>query len=167
SFTLTQEFNVSARLAADPALENQTVTRADGERYVVYAENGTTRPLDEVLPEPETRTLAEGDQLRYQNNSTAVADVTNQTVTLAWTGSRTNTVSLEEGASTTLGGTEYVAHFPDNSTLELSNDVEAYAGEVEAVETYHERINGFWGISILSWLAAVLLLAFAYLPSRY
>ena len=167
SFTLTQEFNVSARLAADPALENQTVTRADGERYVVYAENGTTRPLDEVLPEPETRTLAEGDQLRYQNNSTTVADVTNQTVTLAWTGSRTNTVSLEEGATTTLGGTEYVAHFPDNSTLEISNDVEAYAGEVEAVETYHERINGFWGISIIGGLAAIVLIGAAYLPSRY
>ena len=167
SFTLTQEFNVSARLAADPALENQTVTRADGERYVVYSENGSTRPLAEYLPAPETRSFAEGDTLQYQGNATTVADVTNETVTLAWTGAQTNSISLEEGGTTTLGGTEFVAHFPDNSTLALSADLAAYDREVASVETYHERINGFWGISILSWFAAVLLLAVAYLPSRY
>jgi len=167
SFTFTQAFNVSGRLAADPAVEDQTVTRADGQRYVVYSDNGTTRPLADYLPAPETRTLSEGDTLRYQGNATTVADVTNETVTLAWTGSRTNTVSLQEGATATLGGTEFVAHFPDNSTLELTTDVEAYQREVEAVATYHERISGFWGISILSWLAAVVLLATAYLPSRY
>ena len=167
SFTLTQEFNVSKRLAEDPAVEDQTVTRADGERYVVYAENGSTRPLSEYLPEPDTRTVSEGDTLRYRTNETRVESVSNTTVTLAWTGPRTNSLSLQEGATTTLGGTEYVAHFPDNSTLELTTDVRGYEGEVAAVEKYHERVNGFWGISIISGLAAVLLIGAAYLPSRY
>ena len=167
TFTFHQEFNVSARLAADPAVEDQTITRADGDRYVVYRENGTTRPLSEYLPAPETRQFSEGGQLAYQNNSTTIANVSTESVQLEWTGQRNNSLSLEEGGRTTLGGTEYVAHFPDNSTLALTSDVEAYDAETEAVATYHERMNGFWGIIIISALAAMLLLAVAYLPSRY
>lgn len=167
AFTLTQEFNVSGRLAADEAVEDETVTRADGREYVVYRENGTTQPLADYLPEPERRTFEEGEQLQYNGTTTDVADVSNESVTLAWTAPRTNTVSLAEGDTQTFGGTEYVAHFPDNSTLELTSDLEAYDREVQAVDTYQERINGFWGISIVSGLAAVLLLASAYLPSRY
>lgn len=167
SFTFRQEFNVSKRLAEDPAVENETITRADGNRYVVYRDNGSTQPLQEYLPEPETRQFSEGDRLQYRNNETTVANVSNESVILEWTAPRTNTVSLEEGGTTTLGGTEYVAHFPDNSTLELTSDLEGYNRETAAVATYHERMNGFWGISILSGLAAILLLAAAYLPSRY
>lgn len=166
SFALTQEFNVSARLAEDPAVEDQTVTRADGREYVVYESNGSTQLLSAYLPEPEVHVVREGEELRYQGNATTAA-VDNESVTLAWTGPRTNTLSLAQGDRTTFGGTEYVAHFPDNSTVALTTDVDAYEAEVAAVETYHERINGFWGISIISGLAAVLLLGTAYLPSRY
>lgn len=167
SFTLVQEFNVSGRLAADPAVEDETVTRADGDRYVVYAENGSTRPLADYLPTAEQRTFAEGETVRYQGNDTTVASVTNETVVLAWTAPRTNQLSLAEGDTTTAGGTEYVAHFPDNRTLVLTSDVSAYEDAVATVETYHERINGFWGVSIISGLASVLLIGLAYLPSRY
>lgn len=167
SFTLTQDFNVSARLAEDPAVEDQTVTRSDGKEYVVYESNGSTQLLSAYLPEPEVHVVREGEELRYDGNETTVAAVNNESVTLAWTGPRTNTLSLSQGDRTTFGGTEYVAHFPDNSTLALTADVDAYEAEVAAVETYHERINGFWGISIISGLAAVLLLGTAYLPSRY
>lgn len=167
SFTFRQEFNVSQRLAEDQAVEDETVTRADGEEYVVYRENGSTQLLSEYLPSPETREFSEGDQLQYRNNATTVGNVSKETVTLEWTAPRTNTISLEEGGTTTLGGTEYVAHFPDDNTLVLTSDVKGYNSEVEAVNTYHERMSGFWGISIISWLAAILLIAAAYLPSRY
>lgn len=167
SFTLTQDFNVSARLAEDAAVEDQTVTRADGREYVVYESNGSTQLLSAYLPEPEVHAVREGEELRYQGNATTVAAVDNESVTLAWTGPRTNTLSLAQGDRTAFGGTEYVAHFPDNSTVALTTDVDAYEANVAAVETYHERINGFWGVSIISGLAAVLLLGTAYLPSRY
>jgi len=167
AFTLTQAFNVSARLAEDPAVEDQTVTRADGNRYVVYEANGSTTLLSEYLPEPEVRTMREGETLEFQGNETTVAAVDNESVTLAWSGPRTNTLSLSEGDRTTFADTEYVAHFPDNSTFALTADVDAYEAEIAAVDTYHERINGFWGVSIISGLAAILLLGTAYLPSRY
>jgi hypothetical protein len=167
TFTFRQEFNVSRRLAEDSAVEDQTITRSDGQRYVVYEENGSTRPLSAYLPEPETREFSEGDTLRYQNNSTTVSNVSAGSVVVEWTGTRNNSLSLEEGGRTTFGGTQYVAHFPDNSTFALTSDLEAYDAETEAVATYHERINGFWGVSIISALAAMLLLAVAYLPSRY
>ena len=167
SFTFRQEFNVSRRLAEDPAVEDQTVTRSDGRQYVVYTENGSTRPLDEYLPAPETRQFSEGGQLQYEDNSTTIANVSAESVVLEWTAPRNNSLSLEEGGTTTLGGTEYVAHFPDNRTLALTSDLEAYNSETEAVATYHERMNGFWGIIIISAFAAMVLLAVAYLPSRY
>ena len=167
SFTFRQEFNVSRRLAEDPAVEDQTVTRSDGRRYVVYTENGSTRPLDEYLPSPETRQFSEGGQLQYRNNSTTIANVSAESVVLEWTAPRNNTLSLEEGGTTTFGGTQYVAHFPDNRTLALTSDLEAYNSETGAVDTYHERMNGFWGIIIISAVAAMLLFAVAYLPSRY
>jgi hypothetical protein len=76
-------------------------------------------------------------------------------------------VDASEVDRVTLNGREYIAHFPNNRTLELSSDVQAYERQVEIRDTYDERINGLWGVSILSSLAVVLLLAFAYLPSRY
>ncbi len=60
-----------------------------------------------------------------------------------------------------------MAHYPDESTLVLDSDVEAYQQEVAVVDKYQERINGLWGVSILSGLSALLLLSLSYLPSRY
>ncbi|NIS28670.1 MAG: hypothetical protein GWN07_01110, partial [Actinobacteria bacterium] len=74
---------------------------------------------------------------------------------------------LSEGDQIELGGTTYVAHYPDESTLVLDSDVEAYQQEVAVVDKYQERINGLWGVSILSGLSALLLLSLSYLPSRY
>ena len=167
SMTFTQEINVTARLVADPAVEDQTVTRADGREYVVYVEDGSTEPLATYLPTPETETFEEGEQLTYEGREVTVAAVDPGSVTLAWTAPRENTLSLDEGARQTFDGTEYAAHFPDNSTLALTSDVDAYEAELAAVDTYHERMNGLWGITILGGLAAVFLIGAAYLPSRY
>ena len=167
TFALTQEFNVSGRLARDQAVEDQTVNRSDGRRYVVYRESGNTQLLTEYLPEPERRTFEEGGQLQYNGTATTIDDVSNESVTLTWTAPRNNTLSLAEGDTQTFGGTEYTAHFPDNSTFALVSDRAAYEREVATVDTFHERVNGFWGIVIISGLAALFLLSFAYLPSRY
>lgn len=148
---------------------NETYT-SEGERYVQYRANDSLRALEEYLPDPRTESFAEGDTYPYQNNSTTVDAVTNTTVTLDWTATRNNTVSLSEGGNVTLGegsGTTYVAHFPDSDTLVLSQDFAGYQASLDAQSYYGERINGLWGVTLLSSMAAALLIALAYLPSRY
>lgn len=165
-FTFREVFNVSAILADDPAIENETITRADDQRYVVYVENGTTRPLDEYLPDPRSVTYAEGDTFDYRNNSTTVANVSNESVTLQWTAPRTTQTDVSEGANITLAGSVYVAHFPGGNQLALGSYNE-YVDQQQRVSYFHERISGLWGVVIVCSLAAVVLLMMAYLPSRY
>jgi len=175
SFDFRQSFNVSGRLAADPAVEDETVTRADGREYVVYA-NGTTQPLDAYLPEPEVKTFSEGDSFSYNTaedgigyDDVTVEDVSEDEVVLSWREPVEHEVTAAEGDNVTLGPDRrtFVAHFPDNGTLQLSSNLGAYQDELDVQATYTDRVNGLWGVSILSGLAAVFLIGLAYLPSRY
>ncbi|PSP99250.1 hypothetical protein BRC89_04815 [Halobacteriales archaeon QS_4_70_19] len=171
-FRALQRFNVSQRLRNDPDVENQTYQGEDG-RFVRYR-NGTTQPLDEYLPAPGETTFAEGDALTYRAtedpsapaNETTVANVTSEEVELEWTGSRTETTELSEGANVTLGDQQYVAHFKNTSTVLLSSDVSGYQDQIRKQGYYHERMNGLWGVSILSGFGALLVVALAYLPTR-
>ncbi|PSP88521.1 hypothetical protein BRC90_07220 [Halobacteriales archaeon QS_4_69_34] len=164
--TLRGEFNASVLARQDPAVEDSILTAPNGTRYVRYASNGTTRPVEEYLPEPEVRNVSVGDSFPYKNNSTTVETIEAGSVTLAWTGPEEITEELEEGTNVTLGGQELVAHFPDNETLVLSRNVATYQEEVRAVEDYNERLAGFWGIIIISGLTVILLVGMAYLPVR-
>lgn len=157
-----------------PLPDDVETTEVNGTEYVVLEGENDTRELvpvdtylDETYGEAETRTIELSEAVDYQGNRTTLRSVANESATLTWRAPRTNTVEAEEGEVVDLNGVEYVAHFPDNDTLVLDGDVEAYERQVEIQNTYDERINGLWGVSILSSLAVVLLLAFAYLPSRY
>lgn len=167
TFSFHEEQNVTAILVADPAVENEPVTRADGRRYVVFRSNGTTRLLDPYIPAPEVETFEEGGSFTYQKNEVTVGNITAEAVPITWRAPRDHTTTAAEGDNVTLNGQSFVAHFPDDQTLELSRDIAAYQHEVEVVNTFHERVNGLWGVSILSALAAVILLGLAYMPSRY
>lgn len=165
-FTFRQEFNVSAILRSDPAVENETVTRADGNRYVVYESNGSTAPLDDYLPDPERRTFAEGDSLTYEGNQSTVANVTNTSVTLSWTADRQRSVALGQDTNVTLGNTTYTAYYTSQDRVLLANDYGAYQNDLSRIEYYNERITGLWGVVDLGLLAAIVLLAAAYMPVR-
>jgi hypothetical protein len=164
--TLREEFNASVLARQDPAVEDSILTAPNGTRYVRYASNGTTQPVEEFLPEPEVRNVSVGDSFPYKNNSTTIEAIESGSVTLAWTSPEVITEELEEGTNVTLGGQELVAHFPDDGTLVLSRNVATYQEEVRAVEDYNERLAGFWGIIIISGLTVVLLVGMAYLPVR-
>jgi hypothetical protein len=166
SFTMVQEFDVAARLAADSAVENRTVTRDDGRRYVVYRADGTTEPLAEYLPTPARTTFREGDSLTFAGNETRVANVSATEVTLEWTGTRTNTVGLENGVNVTLVDQQFVATFPDEETVMLSTDVAGYRADLARQDSFKERQNGLWGVTILSGVAAVFIVGLAYLPVK-
>jgi len=165
-FTLRRDPNVTAVLAADPAVENETVTRSNGREYVVYAENGTTRPLSSYLPSAESRTFAEGDTLVYRGNETTVGNVSASEAPLLWSGERTNTVELTHGENVTLNGETRLAFFPGDGQVKLTRDFQGYQDGLARQGYFHERINGFWGISIISFLAALLLGSMAYLPVK-
>lgn len=155
--------------------ERQTVDRPttteNGTTYVVVEGEGDNRtlvPRSEYLDDPQVYTFRQGDQLEYRNNSTTVARIQQSGVTLQWTGKRTNSVTFEEGANATLGDDRtFVAHFPDNGTAELTSNHEAYQSDLDRIDYFHERVNGLWGVVIISSLAAVLLIGMAYMPSRY
>jgi hypothetical protein len=176
-FQLVQQFNVSQRLSADPAVENRTYAGENNETFVRYR-NGTTQPLDAYLPARDRATFAEGDSLTYRPvedltvpaNETTVENVSTDRVLLEWEGPKTTRTTLTEGANATLGpaGQEqtFTAHFPDGATLQLVPDTEAYLQEVETQDYYQERINGLWGISILSAFAGIFIVGLAYLPHK-
>ncbi|MFB6309102.1 MAG: hypothetical protein ABEH35_07210 [Haloarculaceae archaeon] len=164
-FTLREDINETAILADDPDASSEMVTQ-NGTQYVVI--NGSRLvPADEYFPEPETRTYAEGDTLQYQGNATTVDAVTTGSVTLAWNAPRTITISVSQNANVTLGGETYLAHFADESTLQLTQNFESYRQQNAEIARFTLHKNGLWGVSITSFLTTVFLIGFAYLPSRY
>ena len=175
-------FSVATEPDASPArvvltevrpLGDVTTTELDGTEYVVLGEGETRElvPVDAYLDDrygpAETRTITVGEVVRYEGNRTRLATVDESSATLRWTAPATRSASVAEGETVTLARRTFVAHFPDDRTLVLDRDLEAYEDELAVQDTYDERINGLWGVSILSALAVVVLLAFAYLPSRY
>jgi len=134
-------------------------------------------------PEPQL------DGPTLTNDSTFTADGTTYTVSnvhvssggghggggsmvadLTWTnGSSEETVELSEGGNITLAnGQQYFAHFPNESAVQIasSDQYASYTATLADQDYFKERTNGFWGISILSGIAAALMLGMAYMPVR-
>lgn len=158
--------------------EEQTVDRPtveqNGTTYVVVedGENRTLVPRDDYLPEPGVHEFQEGDSIDLpdNDNETTVASVTDAEVTIEWTAPRTNELSFSEGENTTIGDTDYLAHFEQRdgtAVLELTTNYADYSDGVAAQQNFHQRTNGLWGIVILSSLAAAVLVMVAFMPSRY
>jgi hypothetical protein len=165
-FTFEEALNVTQILRDDPEVENELLTGDDGRQYVRDRDDGSTTPLEEYLPEPDRVSFAAGETVAYANNSTTVAAVTPEAVTLAWTAPRTNTIQASDGGNVTFGDTTYLA-FVETGQVELSQNFAEYRADQDRVDYYNERINGLWAVSILSSLVAAFLLGMAYLPSRY
>jgi hypothetical protein len=168
SFDLREEINRTAILQDDPAVRNETVTVNDTE-YVVRESNGTrslTRASD-YFPTPATTEFDEGKALQFRGNETTVATVASDGVTVAWTAPRTNTVEVDHASNVTVGDTRFFAYFPDNGTMVLESDYEAYERQTQEIDTYRTYRNGLWGVSVASFATAILLLGMAYMPSRY
>jgi hypothetical protein len=169
-FALVEQINRTAILADDPNADAETVTQ-DGVEYVVVTEGDrrTLVPAAEYFPDPDRTTYAEGDTVQFQGNRTTVSSVTAEGATLAWTGPKTTTLSLSDEGNVTLGPNDrqFLAHFPDNETLVLTDDYESYRAQQDQMADFTRFKNGFWGVSIVSGVSAVLLIGLAYMPSRY
>jgi hypothetical protein len=165
SFTLTEEFDVEAILQNDSRVDNQTYQRADGTQFVRY-ENGTTQPLDEYLPEPNQEQFSVGDSIEHGGTTKTVQSVSSSEAVLTWEETTAESIGLEQGAIVTVGGTEYVATFPDNSTVMLSTDIEGYEQVIENREYFQQRTSGLMYVVLFSLGAGFLLAAMAFMPRR-
>lgn len=168
-FTLVEVLDRQAILEADDAAENETVTLDDGEYVAVTDENGdrTLVPVDEYFPAPEERTHAAGETLEYDGQTVTVDDVTADGAVLVWETTETETVEIAQQSTMTFGDTEYVAHFPDTSTLRMSTDVEAYEAQVTEMERFDQYNSGLSRVIALSVLSSIMLAGLAFIPSRY
>ena len=168
-FTLVEVLDRQAILGADDAAENETVTLDDGEYVAVTDENGdrTLVPVDEYFPAPEERTYATGDTLEYDGQTATVDAVTADGAVLVWETTETETVEVAQQSVVTFGDTDYVAHFPDASTLRMSTDIEAYEAQVSEIERHDQYNSGLSRVFVLSLLSAVMLAGLAFIPSRY
>ncbi|SIQ66357.1 hypothetical protein SAMN05421858_0005 [Haladaptatus litoreus] len=166
--TLTEVQNLSE--------DTQTVNQGNVTYVVVNQSSNDTAnkslvPVDEYkqqqFGEPETQTLRQGNNFQYQNNSTTIANISAESVLLQWEAPKTTTTSLSSGETAELGPNNqtYVAHGQDGSVV-LSSNVDAYNSQNAEIGEFNERIAGLWGVSILSFLAALLLAMFAFLPFK-
>ncbi|MFC7070053.1 hypothetical protein [Halobaculum lipolyticum] len=167
--TLVENVDRTAILTNDSDVENETTT-VDGQEYVVErsGDNRTLIPADEYFPAPETREYAVGDEVDdIEDNTATVASVTSEAATLEYVAPRTNEISVANHANVTVGSTTYFAHFPDNSTMVLTQEFDTYAQYEEETAMQTTMTNGLWGVTILSGVSAFFLVGLAYMPSRY
>ncbi|WP_232703518.1 hypothetical protein [Halobacterium wangiae] len=161
------------RLEEAQEVDRETIEQ-NGTTYVVIedGENRTLVPRDQYLPEPTVHEFSEGDAIDYEgnDNETSVASVAQGEVTIEWFAPMTNELTFSEGENTSIGDTDYRAHFAQQDgtpVLQLTTDYEDYDEDVDAQTYFNERINGLWGIVILASSAAALLVMLAFMPSRY
>lgn len=144
----------------------------DGVTYVVEErDDGSIEqtPIDQY-DDLQRETVTEG-AVDYRGNDTRLA-ITDEGVTLSWTASRTQTVDLAQEQNVTLNDQRFFSFFPHaepddaNPEVLLTTDATDYRDRVAQAERYHERTNGLWGVTIVSVVAAVLLVALAFLPRK-
>lgn len=169
SLTLTRQRNLTHILIADQRVENETLTRGDTE-YVRY-DNGDTQALDDYLVEPYSKSFVVNDSFYYisENTTVEVSSFAAAASTVSWSNPANQTVGLDPGANVTLNGQQYFAHFKSNSSVQiLPSDqyYNEYQSDQADIQAYDQRINGLWGIVLLSLLSSIILVAAAYLPNK-
>ena len=168
-FTLVEVLDRQAILKADDAAENETVTLDDGEYVAVTDESGERAlvTVDEYFPAPEERTYAVNETIEYGGITATVDGVTVDGAVLVWETTETETVEVAQESVVTLDGTDYVAHFPDASTLQMSTDIEGYESQVAEINEYNQYSSGLSRVLVLSVLSSIMLAGLAFIPSRY
>ncbi|WP_144927346.1 hypothetical protein [Halorubrum salsamenti] len=168
AFTLVEVLDRQAILESDDDADNQTVERDDGE-YVAVTQGGETTlvPADEYFPAPEERSYTTGDSFEYDGETVTVDEVTSDQAVVVWEGTQTNTIEIEQDTTVTIGETEFIAHFPDASTMTLSTDIEGYEAQVAEIDQFEQYNSGLTRVLILSLFSVILLLSTTFIPSRY
>ena len=164
SVTVEEVIDRGAILEADPAADNKTYS---GENEDFVRVDGDTVPVSEYF-DPATVTFTEGETMPYDGQQATLDSVTNESVTVSWTADESNSQTLKTGDTITLAdNTTYTAYFTGPSTVELTDSAEAYQAAVSEQETFSQRVSGLRWVTFTAGFIAMLLIAFAFLPSRY
>ena len=166
-------FNESA-IASEQLENGSTVAFNDGEYTVSIANESNLTSFELVSNDStDTQTVSTGDTFPYQQENetidTTVAAVSSSAVTLQWDNPQNETIDLEEGGNVTLNDEQHFAHFPDNSSVKVlasGQYYSSYQSELADIDAFGVRINGLWGIVLLSLLATIILISAAYLPNK-
>jgi hypothetical protein len=152
-------------------LAEGTETRDTDNGTVIRRElsNGTVVeiPIEEYEP-LERVDITTSDELVYRGNATTLS-VGEGAATARWNALRVNAVETKGAQNVTLNGQQYFGYFADGSAISLFDNpdgYDAYSQEVAESAYFDERINGFWGVAILSLIAAGFVSAVAYLPRK-
>jgi hypothetical protein len=151
----------------EPLTDDVTTKEVNGTTYVVQGDAGdpTLTPLSEY-DGVDRRRIEVGETFDYGENRATLEAVAGDSARVAWTAPRTTEVEATQHANVTLNGRQFVAHFPNNESLQLVADYGEFQSQEATVHGYETRANGFKGITILGAVTAVLLFGLAYLPTR-
>lgn len=146
----------------------------DGVTYVVIEEDDETRvvPEEEYLEDEhgprERLELTAGDSFVWDqaNASVTIEAISTASITVSWVGPVERSITVQSGQPTEIGQTTFMANFVDTEFIQLTTDIEAYEAHRDEIDTFDERTQGFWGITVLSLLTAVLIGGLSYLPRR-
>jgi len=171
---LVEVINVTATLRNDSAVYNETVV-VNGTESVTYREDNRNRPLDEYVaeqyPDRQSVRFTEGEEVEYDNQTTTLSTVADGEATLTWTSSEQQQIELTEGGNVTLAdGNTYFAHFDIHGeptvVLAPQSEYGNYQGDLARQDYFSQRMNGLWGVVILSGFAGFLIISLAYMPVR-
>jgi len=162
SVTVEEVIDREAVLEADPAADNTTYS-GDPDFVLV---NDERVPVSEYF-DPAVVTFSEGETIPYDGQQATLDSVTNGIVAVSWTTDESNSQELEAGDTITLADTTYTAYFTGSNTLELTDDTEAYEASVAEQETFSQQVTGLRWVTFTAGFIAMLLIMFAFLPSRY
>ncbi|RJX44726.1 hypothetical protein DM826_01045 [Halonotius aquaticus] len=164
SVTVEEAIDRTAILEADPAADNTTYSGDNGEFVLVDDERV---PVSEYF-DPATVTFTEGETIPYDGQQATIDTVTNESITVSWTADESNSQTLKTGDTITLAdNTTYTAYFTGPNTVELTDNAEGYQAAVSEQETFSQRVTGLRWVTFTAGFIAMLLIAFAFLPSRY
>ncbi|MFC7232063.1 hypothetical protein ACFQMM_12905 [Saliphagus sp. GCM10025308] len=146
--------------------------RPDGV-YVIVEEDGqeVVRHVTEV-DDIDTQEYAVGDEVTFYESEmeeqvdAEVTTIETDEVTVEYTGEDVTEVSLSHNEEVMIEQTPYGVHFPSEDVVYLTEDVESFQAQHQAVDEHNERIHGFWWAIGLSVIAIVLLAGLAFMPLR-
>jgi len=145
------------------------VTGEGDDRIIRVQEDGEEQliPIDEYEP-LDRQTFAEGDGIEYQEFNATVGEVAEEEVVIQWSEQVTEDLAVREGLEVVQISEDqtYMAHFTAEDRLQLTSNKERYNEEADRVAYFEERTNGMTVATIISGLAALLLVAMAYLPRK-
>jgi hypothetical protein len=151
----------------EPLPDAVTTEEINGTTYVVQGDDEapTLTPLSEY-DGVDRRRIEVGETFDYGEHRATLEAVPGDSARVAWTAPRTTEIEVTHHANVTLNGRQFVAHFPNNESLQLVADYGEFQAQQATVNDYEARANGFKGVTILGAFTAMLLFGLAYLPTR-